>query len=89
MSLQLPIYLDYASTTPVDNKVLKKMLPYFNQYYGNASSKTHAYGWMADEAVQIAREQIASLINSSTEEIIFTSGATESINMALRGIADQ
>jgi cysteine desulfurase len=88
MSLRQPIYLDYASTTPVDNRVLKKMLPYFNQYYGNASSKTHAYGWMADEAVQIAGEQIASLINSSTEEIIFTSGATESINLALRGIAD-
>lgn len=88
MSLKLPVYLDYASTTPVDKRVLEKMLPYFNQHFGNASSKTHAYGWMADEAVQIAGEQIASLINCSIEELIFTSGATESINLALRGIAD-
>ena len=88
MSLNLPIYLDYASTTPVDKRVLDKMLPYFDHHYGNASSKTHAYGWMADEALKIAGEQIASLINSSTEELIFTSGATESINLALRGITE-
>ncbi len=88
MAISLPVYLDYASTTPIDERVLNKMLPYFNQHYGNASSKTHAYGWMAEESVQIAREEIAALINCSTEEIVFTSGATESVNLALRGITE-
>ena len=88
MAISLPVYLDYASTTPIDERVFNKMLPYFNQHYGNASSKTHAYGWMTEEAVQIAREEIAALINSSTEEIVFTSGATESVNLALRGITE-
>ncbi len=88
MAISLPVYLDYASTTPIDERVLNKMLPYFNQHYGNASSKTHAYGWIAEEAVQVAREEIAALINSSTEEIVFTSGATESVNLALRGITE-
>ena len=88
MAIELPVYLDYASTTPIDERVLSKMLPYFKEDFGNASSKTHAYGWTAEEAVQIAREQIASLITSSPEEIIFTSGATESVNLAIRGITE-
>jgi cysteine desulfurase len=88
MAISLPVYLDYASTTPIDERALNKMLPYFNKHYGNASSKTHAYGWISEEAVQIAREEIAALINSSTEEIVFTSGATESVNLALRGITE-
>jgi cysteine desulfurase len=88
MAIELPVYFDYASTTPLDERVLLKMLPYFRQHFGNASSKTHAYGWIAEEAVQIAREQIAALINSYAEEIIFTSGATESINLAIRGITE-
>ena len=88
MAIALPVYLDYASTTPIDERVLQKMLPYFNTYYGNPSSKAHAFGWIAEEAVQVAREQIASLINCQTEEIIFTSGATEAVNLSLRGITE-
>jgi cysteine desulfurase len=88
MAGALPIYLDYASTTPIDEAVLNAMLPYFTKHYGNASSKTHAYGWISEEAIEIAREEIAALINASKEEIIFTSGATESINLALRGMTD-
>lgn len=86
--MKLPVFLDALSTTPVDQRVLDAMLPFFNQQFGNASSRTHAYGWLADEAVIIAREQIAQLIGAVKEEIIFTSGATESINLALRGVVD-
>jgi cysteine desulfurase len=88
MASKLPVYLDYASTTPVDERVLKIMMPYFHQHFGNAASKSHAFGWIANEAVQNAREQIAALIKCSTEEIVFTSGATESVNLALRGITE-
>lgn len=79
------IYLDYNSTTPVDPGVLKEMIPFFNEKFGNASSVNHRFGWDAEEAVDLAREQVASLIDASPKEIYFTSGATESINIALQG----
>ncbi len=82
----MAIFLDYNSTTPVDQRVLEKMLPYFTVHFGNASSKTHAFGWNAESAIEKAREQAAALIQAEPAEIIFTSGATESINIALRGV---
>lgn len=85
--MKLPVYLDYNATTPVDNRVVEKMLPFFTQHFGNASSKGHAYGWAAAEAVLQAREQIASAIHAHHEEVYFTGGATESINTAIKGIA--
>lgn len=80
------IYLDYNSTTPVDERVLAEMLPFFSEHFGNASSNTHAFGWYAQGAIEKARTQVADFIGAENSEIIFTSGATEAINMALKGV---
>lgn len=82
------IYLDYGATTPLDERVLNEMLPYFTEKFGNASSINHAYGWDAEEGVELARERIAKLIGAKPNEIYFTSGATESINIALQGLCE-
>ena len=85
--MQLPIYLDYSATTPVDPRVVDAMLPYLRQQFGNPASRSHQFGWDAEKAVEQAREQVAALVNADPREIIWTSGATESTNLALKGVA--
>ena len=82
-----PVYLDYAATTPVDPRVARKMIPYLTEMFGNPASRSHAYGWAADEAVELAREQVCALINADPRELAWTSGATESNNLAIKGAA--
>jgi cysteine desulfurase len=82
-----PVYLDFHATTPVDPRVLEAMLPYFTEHFGNPASRQHAYGWDAQKAVEAARAQVAALIGASAQEIVFTSGATESNNLAIKGSA--
>ena len=88
MTVKIPVYLDYAATTPVDKRVAEKMIPYLTETFGNPASSSHAFGWAAEEAVEKARADIAALINADPKEIVFTSGATESDNLAIKGAAN-
>ena len=85
---RMPIYLDYSATTPVDQRVAEKMIPYLTEQYGNPASRSHPYGWTAEKAVENAREEVAKLVNADPREIVWTSGATESNNLAIKGAAN-
>src|SRR3954468_7997172 len=82
-----PIYMDYSATTPVDPRVADKMIPFLREQFGNPASRSHMYGWSAEKAVEEAREEVAKLVNADSREIIWTSGATESNNLAIKGAA--
>jgi len=87
-ALNFPIYLDYSATTPVDPRVAQKMIPYLTEHFGNAASRSHAFGWKTEEAVEEARAQVAALVRCDAKDLVWTSGATESINLALKGAAE-
>ncbi len=88
MTVKTPIYLDYSSTTPVDPRVAEKMIPYITEHFGNPASRSHPFGWTAEEAVEEARDEVAKLVNADPREIVWTSGATESNNLAIKGAAN-
>src|SRR5438552_11834204 len=87
VTMKKPIYLDYSATTPVDPRVAAQMIPYLTEQFGNPASRSHAFGWTSEKAVEAAREEVAKLVNCDPREIVWTSGATESINLALKGAA--